>query len=55
MSINTRKPGGGSGDGHTIGGTTATEELAVVVVVEAMVAKLMVGGIHNVRPWLGVW
>ena len=47
MSIKAGKPGGGPGDGCDIGGTTATEELAVVVVVEAIVAKLMVGGVHS--------
>ena len=55
MSINVGKPGGGPGDVYDIGGTTATEVLAVVIVMEAMVAKLMVGGIHSAGPWLGVW
>ena len=38
ISINAGKPGGGTSGGYLSGGTLATEELAVVIVVEAMVA-----------------
>ena len=54
MSVSSGRPGGGP-EVCDVGGTTATEELTVVIVVEAMAAKLMVGGIHKVGPRLGVW
>ena len=38
VSINAGKPGGGASGGYLRGGTPATEELAVVMVVEAMAA-----------------
>ena len=38
-----------------VGGTTATDELAVVVVVVAMAAKLIVGGIHKAGLGSGAW
>ena len=43
---------GGLGGRDVAGDTPATEELAVVMVLEAMVAWLMVGGTHNGGPWL---
>ena len=38
MSISARSPGVGPGGGYLSGGTRTTEELAVVLVEEAMVA-----------------
>ena len=55
MSIKFGRPGGSLSEVCDVGGTTTTDELAVVIVMEAMVAKLMVGGIHKAGPWLGVW
>ena len=55
VSINTRPPGGSPGGGYPGGNTPPTGVLAVVSVGEAMAALLMVGSVHNAKPWLGVW
>ena len=55
MSIKFGRPGGSPCEVYDMGGTTATDELAVVIIMEAMVAGLMVGGVHKAGPWLGVW
>ena len=38
-----------------VGDTTATDELAVVIVVVAIAAKLIIGGIHKTGPGSVAW
>ena len=44
------RPGGGLCGGCDVGTTTATEQVAVIVMVEAIVAQLITGGVQVTGP-----